>query len=375
MSAKNAFTSPPRNHWFREVVFKVTLREKLPRAGERIRRVNEGRKQLDLFGEQPPPSPQHSHSPVAHRLEHEHAEAARIAARLPEGIRFGTSSWSFPDWAGLVYSRVATVGELAREGLREYARHPLLTTVGIDRSYYAPIPPQDLVRYDSQLPPGFPCCTKAPEAVASAVRPARSGGSRTEANPDFLNPRVLEDEMLEPFRELFRDHTGPFILQFPPVPASIRPRPQAFAERLDGFLEALPRDFRYAIELRDPRLLTADYRQALAAHGAAHVYNYVTAMPMPREQEKAIAVDSAPFAVIRLLLRPGTTYGERREALAPFTRLTDQDDEMRSQVVSLVRTAVDAAIPVSVLVNNKAEGCAPLTIRALAEMLAGLPGQ
>jgi hypothetical protein len=79
--------------------------------------------------------------------------------------------------------------------------------------------------------------------------------------------------------------------------------------------------------------------------------------------------------VIRLLLRPGTTYGERREALAPFTRLTDQDDEMRSQVVSLVRTAVDAAIPVSVLVNNKAEGCAPLTIRALAEMLAGLPGQ
>jgi hypothetical protein len=26
-------------------------------------------------------------------------------------------------------------------------------------------------------------------------------------------------------------------------------------------------------------------------------------------------------------------------------------------------------IPVSVLVNNKAEGCSPLTIRALAEML------
>lgn len=47
---------------------------------------------------------------------------------------------------------------------------------------------------------------------------------------------------------------------------------------------------------------------------------------------------------------------------------------MRSQVVSLARKAIGAGIPVSVLVNNKAEGCAPLTIRALAEILAGLPG-
>jgi hypothetical protein len=37
--------------------------------------------------------------------------------------------------------------------------------------------------------------------------------------------------------------------------------------------------------------------------------------------------------------------------------------------VSLARTAIESGIPVSVLVNNKAEGCSPLTIRALAEML------
>jgi hypothetical protein len=43
---------------------------------------------------------------------------------------------------------------------------------------------------------------------------------------------------------------------------------------------------------------------------------------------------------------------------------------MRGQVVSLARKAIDSGIPISVLVNNKAEGCAPLTIRALAEILA-----
>jgi uncharacterized protein YecE (DUF72 family) len=332
--------------------------------------VSEERKQLDLFSPARAAPASNRRAPEADRLEREHAETARIAARLPAGVRFGTSSWSFPDWAGLVYSRAAKVGDLAREGLVEYVRHPLLTTVGIDRSYYAPIPAQDLLRYSEQLPPGFPCCAKAPEAITSAARPARSGGSRGEPNPDYLNPRLFEDETLGPFREVFREHTGPFILQFPPAPAAVRLRPEDFAVELEKFLGALPRDFSCAVELRDPTLLTADYRAALAAHGTAHVYNYVTAMPMPEEQAEVIPVNAAPFAVIRLLLRPGTTYGERREEMMPFSRLTDVNVEMRIQAVSLARTAIESGIPVSVLVNNKAEGCSPLTIRALAEMLA-----
>ncbi|HEY6065624.1 MAG TPA: DUF72 domain-containing protein [Thermoanaerobaculia bacterium] len=329
--------------------------------------MTDGRNQLDLFEAASPPA--RSPGPQAARLEKEHAETAAIAARLPAGVRFGTSSWSFPDWAGIVYSRVAKVAELAREGLREYSRHPLLTTVGIDRSYYAPIPKDDLVRYSEQLPAAFPCCAKALEVVTSAARPARSGGRPGEPNPDFLNARLLEDEMLAPFREVFREHAGPFILQFPPAPRSLRLSAPDFAGKLERFLGGLPKDFRYAIELRDPTLLTAEYRDALAAHGAAHVYNYVTAMPMPADQAEVVPVASAPFAVVRLLLRPGTTYEERREEMMPFSRLTDRSDAMRTQVVALARTAVDARIPVSVLVNNKAEGCSPLTIRALAEML------
>lgn len=302
------------------------------------------------------------------RLEREHAEARAIAERLPKNVRFGTSSWSFPDWAGIVYSRVAKESELAREGLREYARHPLLTTVGIDRSYYAPIPERDLIRYAEQLPDGFPCCAKAPEAVTSAARPTRAGGRPGEANPDFLNARLFADETLAPFRSVFREHTGPFLLQFPPAPRSWKLAPPLFAERLERFLSELPPDFRYAVELRDPELLTADYRTALSAHGVAHVYNYVTAMPMPARQTEFVPLEAASFAVIRLLLPPGTTYGERR-MLKPFSRLADPDDEMRRQVVSMARTAAEAGIPVSVLVNNKAEGCSPLTIRALAELL------
>jgi uncharacterized protein YecE (DUF72 family) len=325
--------------------------------------------QLDLF---PSAAPREARrSPDRDRLEREHVRAAEIAARLPANVRFGTSTWSFPDWAGIVYLRRASVTDLAREGLAEYARHPLLTTVGIDRSYYAPIPREDLVRYAAQLPPGFPCCAKAPEAVTSAARPARSKGAAKGANPDFLNPQLFVDEMLGPFGDVFREHTGPFVFQFPPAPASLSPRPLEFTEKLDRFLGALPpATFRYAVELRDASLLTPEYRSVLARHGAAHVLNYVTAMPMPVEQAKRVPIEAAPFAVIRLLLPPGTRYAERGQALKPFARLSDPDDDMRAQVVALARRAVAANIPVSVLVNNKAEGCAPLTIRALAELLA-----
>ena len=208
------------------------------------------------------------------------------------------------------------------------------------------------------------------ETAAGQIETGSKGAPRTgrTPNPDYLSAARFEDEMLGPFREAFAGHTGPFLLQFPPAPASVRGTPAAFAERLGRFLEELPSDFRYTVELRDPLLLTPEYRQALAASGVAHVYNCATAMPMPEDQAATVPVASAPFAVIRLLLRPGTTYDERRSDFVPFDRIVDPNPEMRRQVAGIVRAA--AGRDVFVLVNNKAEGCAPATIRALAEELA-----
>ena len=333
-----------------------------------------GGEQLGLFGEEAPASRRRPDKPDADseaRLAREHEQAARIAERLPEKIFFGTSSWSYPEWEGIVYSRRQTPAQLAREGLREYARHPLLTTVGIDRSFYAPIPKADLERYADQIPAGFPCCLKAPQAVTSVVVAGPAGQGARPANPDYLEPARFLEEIAAPLLEVFEQHAGPVILQFPPAPSTLRPVPAAFAEKLGRFLAALPKSLSYAVELRDPALLTKDYRDALAASGAAHVYNYSGTMPMPAEQAKTVPIETAPFVVIRLLMPPGNRYEERREALAPFNRLSAPDDRMRREVAALALAASATHRPVSILVNNKAEGCSPLTIRALAEILAG----
>jgi uncharacterized protein YecE (DUF72 family) len=314
------------------------------------------------------PSPaRQAHSPSPEPLETRFESLRTIAATLPPGVRFGTSSWSFPGWEGLVYSRKRSASQLARDGLAEYARHPLFGTVGVDRSYYARIPDADFARYDAQLPDGFPCCCKAPAAVTSPTLPERHSA---EPNPDFLSAQRFVDELIEPASRTFRRHLGPFLLQFPPMLRRSGLAVEAFLEGLDRFLDDLPKGFDYAVEVRDRTILCPAYDAILGRHGVGHVYNAWTRMPLPGEQADVVPVGPRPFIVVRLLLQPGATYEQQREAFEPFDRLIAPDANLREQVVDLVGQAVARAIPAYVLVNNKAEGSSPLTIEALAELLA-----
>jgi uncharacterized protein YecE (DUF72 family) len=298
---------------------------------------------------------------------------APVAARLPSTLRMGTSSWSFPGWRGIVYPSGANANALAREGLREYARHPLLRTVGIDRSFYAPVPEADWARYADQLPDGFVCCIKAPATITSYVV---QGSPRPQPNPDFLSADRFIEEVLHPLDRAFRAHTGPLLLQFPPLPGRASLDPAAFAEMLDAFLDRLPRHIELAVEIRERSLLTDLYRRVLARNAAAHVCNYWSAMPMPGEQADFVRVEAAPFVVVRLLMRPGTRYESQRDAMAPFNRIVEQDEHMRRDVTTLLARASAAGQRAFLLVNNKAEGSSPLTIEAIAERLAGtLTGQ
>jgi uncharacterized protein YecE (DUF72 family) len=322
--------------------------------------------QLDLFGHANPERAATALDPAAEALAAVHREAADLARRLPARVRFGTSSWSFPGWKGLVYSGGATETSLAREGLREYAQHPLLRTVGIDRSYYAPIPDEDLRRYASQLPAGFLACAKAPALVTSAELPGRDGG----ANPEFMSARRLIDDLLAPFERSFAAYAGPFILEFPPVRAAAGIDSRIFVRALDRLLGALPPRFRYAVELRNRHFLTPDYARVLAAHGAGHVYNYWSAMPMPGDQTAIVPPESLPFAVVRLLLAPGTWYDDQRARFRPFNRIVAEDRTMRAQAVSIARRVAAMDRDAFLLVNNKAEGSSPLTVMGLARLLA-----
>ena len=96
--------------------------------------------------------------------------------------------------------------------------------------------------------------------------------------------------------------------------------PGELLERLDPFLGALPPQFRYAVEVRNPEFLRPDYFACLRARGVAHVYNAWTRMPELRRQIEIPGSGTAGFLVCRALLRQGRPYEEAVARFSPYTR-------------------------------------------------------
>ena len=289
---------------------------------------------------------------------------------MPTNVRFGASSWNYPGWRGLVYHRDYEGRGASARMLEEYAAFPLFRTVGIDSSFYAP-PTEDVLRsYAERLPPGFPCVSKVWNqlTVHTFSKPqdkARAG----QRNPDFLNPEVFLEAVYEPYQRYFAEHIGPFVFEFQAVGRGSGVTPEVFAMRLDEFFSALPREGQYAVEIRNEEFLTPMYFAVLREHGVAHVFNSWTRMPPIGDQLDLPGSVSGPFIVARALLQQGRTYDEAVDAFAPYDRIQDPSPALRQDLLRLIETAVRTRIPAYLLVNNRAEGSAPLTVAEVLRML------
>jgi len=320
--------------------------------------------QGNLFGEEP-----ETGATVAD-LEVEH-----LAARMPAHVRLGTSSWTFAGWKGLVYEGDVRMNALTRQGLRAYAQHPLFRTVGIDRSYYAPLTESDLATYASQLPERFETVSKVWDEATTFVFPdhPRYGERAGRRNPRFLDPRVVLEEVLPAYERAFVPHTGPFLFELAPVRDLGHTEQRAILVAIERLLHHLPRTFAYAFELRTRPLFSRRYLDILRAHDAGHVISSWTGMPDVPTQLAVPGVLTAPFVIARLTLPPGLRYEDARQRWAPFDRIQAPQPALRRAIATLSSRCRDEGRTLSVLVGNKIEGSAPLTVRALAEEIVSSP--
>jgi uncharacterized protein YecE (DUF72 family) len=336
-----------------------------------------GQNQLDLFGAAAPEEPARAPRKSAARsaapvgpAEHS-PELAALAQALPAGLRIGTSSWAYPGWAGLVYDAPHPQPRLSREGLAAYARHPLLRAVGVDRSYYAPLKPEEFAAYAEVVPADFRFLVKAHEACTIAVYPrhARYGALRGQPNERFLDPVYASEQVVGPTLAGLGERAGPLLFQFSPSDVDALGGPRWFAERLQRFLSELPRGPLYAVELRNRELLTGAYSDALASCGVCHCINVYPGMPAPRVQFERTRQDLAPAVVCRWMLHPYMNWEQAERAYAPFDKLVDPDEDRRRELAAMVLRAESLGLPTHLIVNNNAEGCSPRTIYELARRI------
>jgi uncharacterized protein YecE (DUF72 family) len=294
-----------------------------------------------------------------------------VGQELPEGVYLGTSSWTFPGWAGIVYDHESSASQLAREGLAAYGQHPVLRTVGIDRTFYGPIPASAFAEYAEQVPDGFRFLVKAHEVCTMARYPTheRYGAFRGHLNDRFLNAAYAAEHVVAPFVEGLGDKAGPLVFQFPPQDPQSLGGPGRFVERLHAFFAALPRGPLYAVEVRNEELLTEGFAQALADVGVSPVIAAWRHMPPVATQAKRTRAFEARALIVRWMLPPNLGYEEARARYAPFDKLVDEDLPTRDVLARACMAAVRRRMPAFITINNKAEGSAPLSAFKLAERI------
>jgi len=289
-------------------------------------------------------------------------------------VRFGTSTWTYEGWQGQVYLKPYAKTTFARECLGEYCQYryngePLFRTVGNDATFYRPATANQLRRYLTQIPEEFEMCFKVWESITipTFAKHARYGAHAGQPNPRFLDAQLFKDLVLTPFREAtFEPHTGPFLFEFQRHGLSV----EEFCSKLDTFFSQLPKEFKYAVEIRNAGLLGPVYRKTLEHHGVAHVYNHWSYMPSLADQHTRLEETfTAPFTVLRLLTPLKMSYEAAKKRAEPYDKIVGELPDMRRDTAALVKQAIGEHRRTYVLVNNRSEGNAPLTIQALTDAL------
>jgi uncharacterized protein YecE (DUF72 family) len=288
-------------------------------------------------------------------------------------IRFGTSTWTYEGWQGQIYTRKYSKTGFTRDCLGEFCQYlykgqPLFRTVGNDATFYRPPSANQLTRYLSQIPEDFEMCFKVWEelTIPTYAKHARYGPRAGQVNPTFLNADAFTKLVLQPYRDAkFGANTGPFLFEFQRHGMPV----EEFIGRLDSFFSHLSTDFKYAVEIRNAGLLGPRYHDMLAAHGVAHVYNHWSYMPPLAEQHQRMGTFTAPFTVLRLLTPLKMTYEAAKKRAEPYDKIVGELPEMRQDTGSLIQQATAENRTTYVLVNNRVEGNAPLTIQALVDRL------
>lgn len=350
--------------------------------------------QDDLFGAPPVPPPAAAAKDPAGAADSAHAPAPRrrgagpavapapldealvaLGAALPAQLHLGTSSWTYPGWKGLVWEGGPSESQLSRNGLAVYAQHPLFRTVSIDRGFYRPLTVSEYQRYASQVPDDFRFVVKAPSLVTDALVRSEDGRGR-QANTAFLDPALASSEFVEPALQGLGRKVGALVFQLSPLPLAQLDRMHEVLSRLRALLAAQPPVAErapgavLAVEVRDREWLTPEFAAVLRDTGATYCLGLHAKMPPLADQLPLLRALWPGPLVCRWNLNPVNGpygYETAEQAYAPYDRMVHPDATTREALARVIAGTTHAGQRAYVAISNHAEGCAPRSVRALAE--------
>ncbi len=328
--------------------------------------VSNSMENLSLFDELPAAAATEPSVPVMRsRL------GPKLADMAAQRLFIGTSSWKYEGWLGQIYTaeRYQVKGRFAKkrfesECLSEYAE--TFPVVCGDFSFYQFPAAEFWSKLFQTAPSKLQFALKVPEeiTVCSFPQHPRYGSRAGQRNPTFLNADLFEAEFLR-LLQPYCDRVAVIIFEFGTLPAYPYPSLDSLLDPLARLMSRLPRQFRYAVEIRNPEFICPDYFAFLSDANVAHVFNSWTRMPSMSSQLSLPEASTTNFTVARALLKPGRRYEEAVQMFAPYTMVQEPNHEVREALRTLLVRAKQREEATYIFVNNRLEGNAPGTIESI----------
>jgi uncharacterized protein YecE (DUF72 family) len=236
--------------------------------------------------------------------------------------RVGCSGWQYKHWRGDFYP----AGVPATRWFEYYAAR--FDTVEINNTFYRLPEAETFARWHQRAPMGFLFAVKASRFLTHMKK--------------LKDPEEPIERLFSRMRAL-RHHLGPVLYQLPPGFKLDR-------DRLEHFLQALPKGVRHVLEFREPSWYADEVSVLLERHGVARCLHDMKGSATGRERV-------GPFVYVRFHGASGTYSGaypdDRLERWAEWL-----DEQRRS------------SIDVYAYFNNDVGGHAPrdaVTLRRLLE--------
>ena len=290
-------------------------------------------------------------------------------------IRFGTCSWKYPSWHGLVYSAPKGINYLA-----EYAGK--YDTVEVDQWFWSlfgvdkiNLPDIRVVReYRDSVPDTFRFTVKAPNSITLTHFYKKSKQETLKANPHFLSLSLFRR-----FREsveFLHPLLGAVMFQFEYLnkqkmssQGQFQSLVREFIRKTDGGVQPLLPRCPLALETRNPSYLNPSYFDFLNRNSIIPVLIQGYYMPSIFDIYKKCkrSISEAGVIIIRLH-GPNRSKIEEKTSLK-WGRIVEPKDRELDAVVDMAGELAAEDRDIFINVNNHYEGSAPLTIERLMERL------
>jgi uncharacterized protein YecE (DUF72 family) len=258
-------------------------------------------------------------------------------------LRIGTSAFTAAGWPGTFYPK----GLPEREYLTFYATK--FDTVEVDSTFYRTPSLTTVQGWEKKTPKGFLFAAKVPQVIT---------------HEKVLVDCDAEFKQFVDVMDALGDKLGPLLLQFGYFNKKIFVGVNDFLARLVPFLKKLPKDHRFAVEIRNKSWLVPQFIEALRERGVALALIDQAWMPRPAKWFEKFDSITADFTYVRWL---GDRKGIEQQTKVWDKIIVDRTAEL-AEWVEVLKKVHERRIQILAFANNHFQGFGPGTLEEFKKL-------